>query len=99
MIVIAGSMSFAAADREDVLASLAEVTVASRRDTGCVEYWWAEDVAEPNTFRFFECWGSKDLLDAHLAQPHEAAFAERNFGRMTGTTATMFEADELPPGG
>jgi quinol monooxygenase YgiN len=98
MIIIAGSMSFAAADREDVLASLAEVTVASRADAGCLEYWWAEELDQPDTFRFYECWESKELLDAHLAKPHEVAFAERNFGRMTGATATIFEADVLPPG-
>ena len=39
-----------------------------------------------------------ELLNAHLAQPHEAAFAERNFGRMNGATATMFEAVVFPPG-
>jgi quinol monooxygenase YgiN len=98
MIIVAGSMSFAASDREDVLASLAEVTAASRADTGCVEYWWAEDLDDPNTFRFYECWESKERLDAHLAQPHEAEFADRNFGRMTGATGTMFEAESLPPG-
>jgi quinol monooxygenase YgiN len=98
MIIVAGSMSFEAADRADVLASLAEVTAASRRDAGWVEYWWAEDLEQPNTFRFYECWESKDLLDAHLAQPHEAAFGERNLGRMTGATASMFEATPLPPG-
>jgi quinol monooxygenase YgiN len=98
MIIVAGTMSFAAADRADVLASLAEVTDASRRDAGCVEYWWAEDLEHPNTFAFFECWDSKDLLDAHLAQPHETAFGERNLGRMTDATATMFEASALPPG-
>jgi hypothetical protein len=37
------------------------------------------------------------LLDAHLAQPHEATFGERNLRRMTAATATMFEADVLPP--
>jgi quinol monooxygenase YgiN len=98
MIIVAGSMSFDAADRADVLASLAEVTKASRLDPGCMEYWWAEDLEQPNTFSFYECWESKDLLDAHLAQPHEAAFAERNFARMTGATASMFEATALPPG-
>ena len=35
MIIIAGSLSFDPSDREDVLASLAEVTEASRRDAGC----------------------------------------------------------------
>jgi quinol monooxygenase YgiN len=98
MIIVAGTMTFDAADRTDVLASLAEVTSASRGDAGCVEYWWAEDLEHPNTFCFYECWESKELLDAHLAQPHEAAFAERNLGRMTGATASLFEATALPPG-
>jgi quinol monooxygenase YgiN len=98
MIIVAGSMSFDAADRADVLVSLAEVTAASRRDAGCREYWWAEDLEHPNTFSFYECWESKELLDAHLALPHEAAFADRNFGRMKAATASMFEATALPPG-
>ena len=91
-------MSFDAADRADVMASLKEVTALSRRDAGCVEYCWAEDLERPNTFSFYECWESKELLDAHLAQPHEAAFADRNFGRMKAATASMFEATALPPG-
>jgi quinol monooxygenase YgiN len=98
VIIIAGSMSFDAADRADVLVSLGEVTEASRRDAGCVEYWWSEDLEHPNTFTFFECWESRDLLDAHLTQPHETAFGERNLGRLTGATATMYEASPLPPG-
>ena len=96
MIIIAGSMTFAAADRDDVLASLAEVTDASRRDAGCVEYFWSEDLEAANTFRFFECWQSQELFEAHLAQPHEAAFAERNLGRMTAAAATTYEATPAP---
>lgn len=92
MIIVAGSLSFDPSDREDVLASLAEVTEASRRDAGCLEYTWAEDLEAPNTFRFFECWASQELLDAHLAAPHEDAFGARNLHRITGATATMFEA-------
>ncbi len=101
MIIIAGSMTFDPADRDDVLASLAEVTEASRRDAGCVEYFWSEDLDAPNTFRFFECWESQETFDVHLTKPHEAAFAERNLGRMTAATATTYEATPaaLPPSG
>jgi quinol monooxygenase YgiN len=97
MIIIAGSLSFDPADREDVLASLAEVTLASRRDAGCVDYFWSEDLEAPNTFRFFECWESQATLDAHLAQPHEAVFGERNLHRLTGATAGTYEAVPVPP--
>src|SRR5271170_1862028 len=92
MIIVAGSLTFDPSDRADVLASLAEVTQASRRDAGCVEYTWAEDLEAPDTFRFFECWESQELFDAHLAAPHETAFGERNLHRITGATASMYDA-------
>ncbi len=96
MIIIAGSLSFDPSDREDVLASLGEVTAASRRDAGCVEYFWSEDVEAADTFRFFEVWESQERLDAHLAQPHEAAFGARTLTRITGATASTFEATPIP---
>lgn len=92
MLIIAGSLSFAPEDRADVLAGLTEITALSRADVGCVEYWWAEDVDEPNTFRFFECWESQELFDRHIGAPHEKTFGERYLTRITGATATMFDA-------
>ena len=75
-----------------MLRGLAEVTEHSRADAGCADYWWAEDVEAPNTFRFFECWASQELFDAHMAQPHEALFAARYLSRITGATARLFDA-------
>ena len=104
MIVVVCSRRYDPSDRADVLASLAEVTAASRRDAGCAEYSWAGDLEAPNTLRFLECWESQELLDAHLAEPHEAAFGERNLGRLTSATAGMDAASpadgsERPPAG
>ena len=95
MLIIVGSLSFSPEDREDVVASLSEITEISHKDPGCVEYWWAEDVDEPNTFRFFECWESQEQFDAHIAAPHERAFGERNLSRITGATARMFSATPM----
>ncbi|MGP0029988.1 MAG: putative quinol monooxygenase [Acidimicrobiales bacterium] len=92
MIIIAGSLSFDPSDRDDVLASLREITGLSRTDDGCVEYSWAEDLDAPNVFRFFECWESQEALDAHLAAPHEKAFGERYLSRITGVTAQIYTA-------
>ncbi len=92
MIIIAGSLSFDPSDRDDVLASLREVTEHSRSDNGCVEYSWAEDLGTPNMFRFFECWETQEALDAHLSAPHETAFGERNLSRITGATAQVYSA-------
>ena len=65
--------------------------------TGCLEYFWSEDLETPNTFRFFECWESQELLDAHLARPHELTFGERNLPRIIGATASFFDASRTAP--
>jgi quinol monooxygenase YgiN len=92
VIIIAGSLAFEPSGRDVAIASIVDVTEHSRRDPGCIEYTWAEDLDEPNTFRFFECWESQDLFDAHLSAPHERVFGERTLDLITGATARVFEA-------
>ncbi|MGH9029921.1 MAG: putative quinol monooxygenase [Acidimicrobiales bacterium] len=96
MLIISGSLSFAPEDRKLVLENLVEITQLSRNDAGCVDYWWAEDVEEPNTFRFFECWESQELFDAHISTPHEKTFGERLLSRIAGATAQTFSAAPQP---
>ena len=97
MIIIAGSLSFDPSDRDDVLASLAQVTEASRRDAGCLEYFWAEDLEAPNTFASSSA-GSHRSCSTHIsARPHEVAFGERNLSRITGATASFFDASPTAP--
>ena len=47
---------------------------ASRAEDGCLEYSYAEDVAEPGLIRVFEAWRDHAALDAHFATPHLAAW-------------------------
>jgi quinol monooxygenase YgiN len=96
VLIIEGSLTFDESDRDDVLRSLRQVTEHSRRDAGCVEYWWAEDIDCPNTFRFFECWESQEFFDAHVSAPHERVFGERNLGRIKDATARIFSATDAP---
>jgi len=95
MIIIVGSLSFDQADRDDVIASLKEITDLSRRDIGCIEYSWSEDLLERNKFRFFECWDTQEHFDSHLAAPHERDFGERNLSRITDATATTYTAIDI----
>ena len=87
-------MSFDATDRADVLASLGEVTEASRRDAGCVEYWWSEDLEHPCRFRFFECWESEEAFAAHQAQPYEHEFMTEHVSRIVGADAHILTISE-----
>ena len=61
------------------------------------EEWWAEDLEDPNTFRFFECWESQETFDAHINSPHELAFGERYLPLITGETASQYSASPTAP--
>lgn len=91
MHAIAGYLTFKAEDRDEVVAGLVDIAALSRKDAGCVEYWWAEALDEPNTFRFFECWETEELLNAHLAQPHEKEFMERFMPKVVGADAYVYD--------
>uniref|UniRef100_A0AAU2K042 Antibiotic biosynthesis monooxygenase n=1 Tax=Streptomyces sp. NBC_00049 TaxID=2903617 RepID=A0AAU2K042_9ACTN len=49
----------------------------TRQESGCLEYHFHEDRADPGVFVFYEAWRSQADLDAHLALPHMRAFWER----------------------
>jgi quinol monooxygenase YgiN len=99
VLIIEGSLTFREEERDQVLAGLTEITALSRGDAGCLNYWWAEDLEARNTFRFFECWESQETFDAHIASPHEIAFGERYLTRITGATASQYDATPTSPPG
>ena len=94
MHALSGYLEFPEERREVTLAALREVTTRSRQDPGCVDYWWAEDVEQPNRFRFFECWETLELFEAHQTQPYESAFMEEHVSRITGFDAYVLDIPE-----
>jgi len=56
--------------RNDLLALLEEVQAASRRDDGCLNYGYFEEIAEAGGFVAVEEWRDMDALAEHLRQPH-----------------------------
>jgi quinol monooxygenase YgiN len=89
MHALTGYLDFRLEEREETLAALEAVTSRSRQDAGCVDYWWAEDLAQPCRFRFFECWETEEAFNAHQAQPYEHAFMDEHVSRITGADASV----------
>jgi quinol monooxygenase YgiN len=94
MHALSGYLEFAEDQREATLAALQEVCTLSRLDPGCIDYWWAEDVEQPNRFRFFECWETLEAFEAHQAQPYEVAFMSDHVSRITGFDANVLDIVE-----
>ena len=97
MLVVSGVLRFTEVDVPMVRDEVIGILEKSRRDAGCVEYWWAADLEDPGAFRFFECWESQEAFEAHRNQPFEGAFAERVLPRLIGVEAYHYDVDGRRP--
>ncbi|HWF21404.1 MAG TPA: antibiotic biosynthesis monooxygenase [Acidimicrobiales bacterium] len=91
MLAISGILRFKPEDRDEVIEGLAWVTERSLADAGCIEYWYAEDLVDRGSFRFFECWESVETFEAHRAAPYEEEFTQRYLTRLVGAGAAQYE--------
>lgn len=55
---------------------MARVIAASRSESGCLGYDYAEDVLEPGLFRVTEAWTDRDALSRHFKCEHMALWRE-----------------------
>ncbi|WP_300576898.1 putative quinol monooxygenase [Phenylobacterium sp.] len=73
-LVIAGTIRVPADRLEAFRPHMRAMLAASRAEDGCVDYAYAEDVAEPGLIRVFEVWRDQAAIDAHFQTPHMAAW-------------------------
>lgn len=73
-LVIAGTIRVPPDRLEAFRPHMRAMLEASRAEDGCLEYAYAEDVAEPGLIRVFEAWRDQPALDAHFRTPHLAAW-------------------------
>lgn len=74
MLVIAGTVRVPPQNLERFKPHMLAMLQASRAEDGCIEYSYAEDVAEPGLIRVFEAWRDQAALDAHFQTAHMATW-------------------------
>lgn len=73
-ILIAGTVRVPPQNVERFRPHMAAMLAASRAEDGCLEYSYAEDVAEPGLIRVFEAWRDQAAIDAHFRTDHMATW-------------------------
>ncbi len=98
MIVVSGTLEFAADGVEAARAATTAMAVATRQEVGCRTYAFFQEIETPTRFRVFEEWDDDATLQAHAKTDHMATFRAtlREIGvlnrditlyRVTGTEA------------
>jgi len=72
MLMVAGTFRIPPEKLQGFKLHMAAMLAATRAEDGCLEYSYAEDVAEPGLVRVFETWRDQAALDAHFRTPHMA---------------------------
>lgn len=72
MLVIAGTVRVPPENLERFRPHMIAMLSASRAEDGCIDYSYAEDVAEPGLIRVFEAWRDQTAIEAHFKTPHMA---------------------------
>ncbi|MES2894877.1 MAG: putative quinol monooxygenase [Pseudomonadota bacterium] len=73
-VIIAGTVRIPPENLERFRPHMLAMLTASRAEDGCLEYSYAQDVAEPGLVRVYEVWRDQACLDAHFQTPHMATW-------------------------
>jgi quinol monooxygenase YgiN len=73
-LIIAGTVRVPPDNLERFRPHMLAMLAASRAEDGCLEYAYAEDVAEPGLIRVYEAWRDQAAIDAQLKQPQMAVW-------------------------
>lgn len=82
MLIVAGTIRVPAVRIDEFRPHMHAMLQASRKEDGCLEYSYAEDVYEAGLFRVFEIWRDEAAFEAHKQTEHLAAWRATwpNFG-------------------
>lgn len=77
MIAVIGTFRLPPERVAEALPLMRRIIEATLKESGCRDYSYAEDVAEPGLFRVTEIWDSREALDAHFNTAHMREWTER----------------------
>jgi quinol monooxygenase YgiN len=75
-VIVHGRMAIRPEMVEEARSAAIQMGEASRAEPGCNEYGFTQDLADPRVLVLTEEWASEEALQAHMATPSFAAFAE-----------------------
>jgi quinol monooxygenase YgiN len=98
MLLITGTIRIAPERLAEAKRAMLKVIAASRKEAGCLEYSYAEDLLEPGLIHITECWESQAAFDDHFASNHLAEWcgAWKNLG-ICDRKLSIYEAGEPRP--
>ena len=96
MIVVNGIIESSSEDIATLKEMLIEMETVTRQETGCLDYAFSTEMANPQILRLTEKWDTLESLQAHFTMPHLQAFQEAIVARPPKRTdISFYRVEEL----
>ncbi len=97
MIIVEGWVRLDIRDIDLLRGAATEMMRATRAaEPGCLEYAFAQDLAEPGLLRVIERWVDEAALAAHFATPHMAAFNQAlGSAKIMGASVKVYSGTDV----
>jgi quinol monooxygenase YgiN len=98
MIIIQGFVQLAPGERERFRPAGIEMIGETRKEAGCLEYTFANDIVDPDKVHIVERWESEEALARHFETPHMRKFngALAN-AKILKADAKIYSGEEVRP--
>ena len=80
---------------DQLVAAIATLTAAVRREPGCLEFRPFRDVADPRVFYLYEIYADADAFQAHLTTDHVTHFFTELAQHSTADARALVQLVEL----
>ena len=77
MLIVAGHLRVHESDRDRYVADCAAAVTAARNADGCVDFAVSADAVDPCRVNVFECWQTRELLNAFRGHGPDDAMRSR----------------------
>jgi quinol monooxygenase YgiN len=96
MIIVNGTVRFAAGEIGRLRDAMARNVAATRAEEGCEHYAYAVDVSDPDLLHVSERWSDDSAIERHMATPHMGEFmALVGASRVEAMSIKAYEASFL----
>jgi quinol monooxygenase YgiN len=89
MFVVHGTFPISPESADELRAALTGLQAATRAESGCLSYEWAESVESPGTFHSIETWDSRASHDQHMTTDAVQAAVANLPGWLSGAPALV----------
>lgn len=96
MIVVAGWLDVAPGMRDRFLSDRSRKIIVTRDEPGCLDYVLSADALLPDRVRVFECWESRDDLEARRSKERSHPLTDPSLKSVAKEIA-VFEVDSRRP--